>query len=55
MVADRPYRAALPRDEALAELERCAGAQFDPRVVAAFREALTSLDTAPALVLRHAA
>jgi diguanylate cyclase (GGDEF)-like protein len=36
MVTDRAYRAARPADEALAELERCAGTQFDPRVVAAF-------------------
>ena len=29
--SDRPYRPALTADEALAEIERCAGAQFDPR------------------------
>ena len=33
--ADRPYRAALPDTEARVELERCAGSQFDPRVVKA--------------------
>ena len=33
----RPYRAALSPTEALAEIERQAGAQFDPGVVAAFR------------------
>jgi HD-GYP domain-containing protein (c-di-GMP phosphodiesterase class II) len=33
MTTDRSYRAALPHDEALAELRRCAGTQFDPRVV----------------------
>jgi HD-GYP domain-containing protein (c-di-GMP phosphodiesterase class II) len=43
MVADRPYRAALTPDVALAELERCAGTQFDPAVVAAFREAYEDL------------
>ncbi len=37
MVTDRPYRRALPREEALAELDRCAGTQFDPSVVEAFR------------------
>ena len=37
MVTDRPYRRALPREEALAELERCSGSQFDPSVVEAFR------------------
>jgi diguanylate cyclase (GGDEF)-like protein len=36
MVSDRPYRAALSHDEALAELRRCAGTQFDPAVVGAF-------------------
>ena len=36
MVSDRPYRRALSHDDALAELHRCAGTQFDPRVVRAF-------------------
>jgi HD-GYP domain-containing protein (c-di-GMP phosphodiesterase class II) len=36
MTSDRPYRAAIAHDEALRELQRCAGTQFDPRVVAAF-------------------
>ena len=34
MTGGRPYRAALSREEALAELRRCAGGQFDPAVVA---------------------
>ncbi|HUG64098.1 MAG TPA: HD domain-containing phosphohydrolase [Gaiellaceae bacterium] len=33
MRTDRPYREALPVDEALNELMRCAGTQFDPTVV----------------------
>jgi putative two-component system response regulator len=33
---DRPYRSARPIEQALAELEGCSGAQFDPTVVAAF-------------------
>ena len=36
MTYGRLYRAPLTRDEALAEVERCSGAQFDPRVVRAF-------------------
>jgi HD-GYP domain-containing protein (c-di-GMP phosphodiesterase class II) len=35
MTTDRPYRSARTSEEALAELERCAGTQFDARVVAA--------------------
>jgi diguanylate cyclase (GGDEF)-like protein len=36
MIADRPYRTGMPAEEARAELERCAGTQFDPTVVEAF-------------------
>jgi two-component system cell cycle response regulator len=49
MVADRPYRRALSHDVALQELERCAGTQFDPEVVAAFREAVVDLAAHDAL------
>jgi HD-GYP domain-containing protein (c-di-GMP phosphodiesterase class II) len=35
MTTDRPYRKALSVDEAVVELRRCAGTQFDPRVVEA--------------------
>ena len=38
MTTERPYRAAMTVDEALAELERCAGEQFDPEVVRIFSE-----------------
>jgi response regulator RpfG family c-di-GMP phosphodiesterase len=37
MVSDRVYRKGCSYDNALEELERCAGAQFDPLVVEAFR------------------
>jgi diguanylate cyclase (GGDEF)-like protein/PAS domain S-box-containing protein len=33
MTTDRPYRAALSLHTAIAELESCAGSQFDPEVV----------------------
>jgi two-component system cell cycle response regulator len=36
MTGDRPYRAGMDDGAALAELERCAGSQFDPAVVRAF-------------------
>jgi diguanylate cyclase (GGDEF)-like protein len=35
MTSDRAYRRAIPQRDALAELERCAGTQFDPTVVKA--------------------
>jgi HD-GYP domain-containing protein (c-di-GMP phosphodiesterase class II) len=36
MTADRPYRAALSVEQAVAELERMAGTQFDPEIVRVF-------------------
>ncbi|MBA2615169.1 MAG: diguanylate cyclase [Actinobacteria bacterium] len=40
MTTDRVYRSKVSRAEALDELDRCAGAQFDPAVVAATRAEL---------------
>jgi two-component system cell cycle response regulator len=48
MTTDRAYRDAMPVSEALAELDRCAGSQFDPRVVAAFRAVLADVAAAVA-------
>ena len=42
MVTDRPYRRAMSRADALRELERCAGTQFDAAVVEAFRTVLAT-------------
>jgi len=44
MTSDRPYRKAMGREEALAELERNAGTQFDPEVVSAFIESCCKSD-----------
>jgi HD-GYP domain-containing protein (c-di-GMP phosphodiesterase class II) len=33
MTTDRPYRGALPAEEALRRLQEAAGSQFDPAVV----------------------
>jgi len=36
MTSDRPYRKAISRETAIAELKQCAGTQFDPDLVYAF-------------------
>jgi HD-GYP domain-containing protein (c-di-GMP phosphodiesterase class II) len=41
MTTDRSYRKAMPLNEAVAELRRSSGTQFDPHVVDAL---ITSLD-----------
>jgi hypothetical protein len=39
IISDRPYRKGQSPDAALAEILRCAGTQFDPKVVEAFEAA----------------
>lgn len=46
MTTDRPYRAAMPLADALDELRRNAGGQFDPRVVLALEAVLSRAPTA---------
>jgi diguanylate cyclase (GGDEF)-like protein/putative nucleotidyltransferase with HDIG domain len=46
MTTDRVYRSKLSHDRAISELERCAGTQFDPEVVAALLEELGEEGTA---------
>jgi HD-GYP domain-containing protein (c-di-GMP phosphodiesterase class II) len=40
MTSERVYRKPLSERDAVAELERCAGTQFDPTIVEAFSEEL---------------
>jgi HD-GYP domain-containing protein (c-di-GMP phosphodiesterase class II) len=42
MTTDRPYRKARPADEAVAELRRCSGTDFDPAVVEALAASVIS-------------
>ena len=42
MASDRPYRPGLSMDDALAEIVRCRGSQFDPDVVDALMRAVAS-------------
>lgn len=43
MTSSRAYRDGLPWEVAVAEIRRCSGTQFDPRVVEAFETALPRL------------
>ena len=38
MVSDRVYRKGRPYQDALKELERCSGTQFDPMIIEAFKQ-----------------
>lgn len=40
MINGRPYKAAMAPEEAWAEIESCAGGQFDPRLVKLFRRVI---------------
>ncbi len=46
MTSDRSYRAALSVEQALAELQRCSGTQFDPALAEKFIEAWRTGDIA---------
>jgi diguanylate cyclase (GGDEF)-like protein len=43
MITDRPHAAARSVDDALIELDRCSGTQFDPTVVTAFTTSVSRL------------
>jgi HD-GYP domain-containing protein (c-di-GMP phosphodiesterase class II) len=55
MTSDRPYRAAMPCEQAIAEVDRCAGTQFDPDVAFAFLAAWESGAFGVTAALRAAA
>jgi HD-GYP domain-containing protein (c-di-GMP phosphodiesterase class II) len=42
MVSTRPYRKGLPPEQAVAEISRCSGSQFDPGIAEAFIKAFES-------------
>jgi HD-GYP domain-containing protein (c-di-GMP phosphodiesterase class II) len=44
MTCDRPYREAMSASQAIEEIERCAGTQFDAAIVAAFLPLARQLD-----------
>jgi diguanylate cyclase (GGDEF)-like protein/PAS domain S-box-containing protein len=44
MTQDRPYRKAISRSEALDEIRRCAGSQFDPRITGIFIELVSDTE-----------
>lgn len=41
MTSDRPYRTAMSLEDAIKELKRCAGSQFDPNLVDVFIEIIS--------------
>ncbi|RJQ46318.1 MAG: HD domain-containing protein [Nitrospiraceae bacterium] len=45
MVSDRPYRPSRSRESALAEIQSCAGTQFDPLIVQAFMKITLTRET----------
>jgi HD-GYP domain-containing protein (c-di-GMP phosphodiesterase class II) len=47
MISDRPYSKPRTTDQALAELRRCAGTQFDPAVVDVFERVVAARSQAP--------
>jgi two-component system, cell cycle response regulator len=49
MISERPYSSPKTTDEALAELRRCAGTQFDPTVVTAFEQVMAERARLPTM------
>jgi diguanylate cyclase (GGDEF)-like protein/putative nucleotidyltransferase with HDIG domain len=54
MTSDRPYRTAMTEQQAIEELGRCAGTQFDPKVICRLKECLRDDNTQAARSTRTA-
>ena len=52
MLSDRPYAPPKTIPEALAELQRCAGSQFDPEIIGVFEQVLADRAKPPGAVTR---
>lgn len=46
MTSDRPYRAAMPIEDAMEEIRRNAGIQFDPEIVISFSKVIAKMQIA---------
>jgi two-component system, cell cycle response regulator len=53
MTSDRPYRAARTQEDAIGELRRCAGNQFDPQVIERLCDVLVAEHEPAANLLAH--
>lgn len=45
MTSDCPYRKTMNHKDALEEIQRCAGLQFDPKLVVQFMAAIESRES----------
>ena len=48
MTSDRPYKRAISREEAIEELKKCRGKQFDPDIVDIFIDKVLLKKESPA-------